>query len=104
MSWSAGVPITEQTPAELKFIIESRRSLYSRGNNVTLSFAYMTEGDARSAVSERDINAVICSVSSVYPTALPANTFNAGFNWFIAYPSNSSTPIDVVAWGKAIRA
>ncbi|ASP89608.1 hypothetical protein CDO26_36320 (plasmid) [Sinorhizobium meliloti] len=107
MSWVAGDQTTTQTPELLGDIIEHRRTLYKnhcRADDVTLSFAYMTEESAANAVSERDIRGVICSVSSVvYPIALSANTFDAGFNWYIAFPSNSSPPIDVVAWGKAIR-
>ncbi|WP_148049533.1 hypothetical protein [Mesorhizobium erdmanii] len=77
----------------LRTSIESRRTLYTRycqADSVTLSFAYMKEEDAVMALSERDISSVICSVSTVYPNALPANTFNAGLNWFIAFPSNTS--------------
>ncbi|UFX13030.1 hypothetical protein [Sinorhizobium meliloti] len=91
----------------MALVIEGRRIMYRihcQADDVKLSFAYMTEKDACDAVSERDISNVICTVSDVSPAALPANTFDAGFNWFIAYPCISSTPIDVVAWGKAIRA
>ncbi|NEK20664.1 hypothetical protein [Rhizobium leguminosarum] len=106
MLWDAGDPIEEQSSEILKLILKHRKSLYTTrlGKNVTLSFVYTTEVAARTAVSERDISGVISQVSDVSPDELPANTFDAGLNWFIAFPSNSSTPIDVVGWGKAIRA
>lgn len=109
MEWTTG-PALEATFEPIQsFVIRQFMEAYTtrrrvRGlSPVSYSFAYMTEARARSAVAARNISNFPHQVHTDFPTALSREVFDRGFNWFIVFPSNSSSSIDVVAWGRAIR-
>lgn len=111
MSWNAGNPINASNPPGnvpevLRAMIEARRISYANrlgvnAAHVNLTYYYMTEASARTAVANKNFGDLLRLESEQSPDQPPGACATHGLNWFVAV-LYTSAPLEVVSWGRAI--